>query len=233
MKNIEQSECQLAALRAAYFCASRLEKHLPDSNEFEIFGFGKFAKECATADKKSFFKKMEGASIGFFMEWFSADINIDLSVRRRVALHAIKNGIDGGLWGKIGADSEFPRFLDAAQNAFEEYKKMEKKRLKSTDMFLMGMSDQFYKEKNLLAKAIEKGGFISCDESLLIELAHRHVAIETTAQINSILHSLGESRQFVYSAPLVEGKTLEARLKDYRDKTPTIIKPLKSVISYE
>lgn len=218
MKSIEQSDIQLAALRSASFLSTKIQSTLPDTTQFDFFEYSKVIKDVPCLDQTRFFQEIEACATKFFMEWFGSDNDIDFSVRRRIALQGIKDTINEQFWKNVESCSEIPRNITALEKALEPYEKSIKKQKKSTHMFPMFFSDNFYKEHSLLTKAQQKGGIVSGDMGFVVQVAHRQFVEDLSQRFNQILSTVGVTTPFVHSKPWLSNRPLEQRLVEKREK---------------
>ncbi len=223
MKSIEQSDIQLAALRSASFLITKIQNTLPTATEFNFFCYSKIIKDIPCLDQKLFFQEIEACATKFFMEWFGADNDIDFSVRRRVALQGVKDIINEQFWESLESRSEIPRNFGSVEKALEPYEKAIKKQEKSTHMFPMLLSDNFYKEHGLLTKAHQKGGVVSCDMGLLVQVTRQEFVEGLSQRFNQILSAVNITTPFVPSKPWLSHKPLAQIVVEKRQQSDSVI----------
>lgn len=218
--NIEQSEIQLAALRASSFACRKIKASLPESTQFNFFRHSSLLNDVPCVNQKEFFQDLEDRATQFFMEWFGSDHPTDLSVRRRIALQSIKDISNGQFWSNTENMSALPRKLSVVESALEPYEKEIKKANKSTAMFSgLSLSGVFHKEYELLKQAKERNGVVSCEKDLLVDLVSHQLIVELTQRFNQILKSLNVAHSFQTSAPQLSKELLEVRVLEQRQKT--------------
>lgn len=232
--NIEQSEIQLAALRASSFVCSKIKASLPESTQFNFFRYASLLSDIPAVNEKEFFQDLEDRATQFFMEWFGSDHPTDLSVRRRIALQSVKDISTGQFWSNVESMPVLPRTLSAVESALAPYEKEIKKANKSTALFSgLNLSSLFHKEYELLKQAKEKNGVVSCEKDLLVDLVGHQLIMELTQRFNQILKSLNVTHSFQTSAPQLSKDFLEVRLFEQRQKTIEIVPPRPPVqVSY-
>lgn len=232
--NIEQSEIQLAALRASSFACNKIKASLPKSIQFNFFGHSSLLNDVPCVNEKEFFQDLEDRATQFFVEWFGSDHPTDLSVRRRIALQSVKDISNEQFWSNAESMSALPRKLSAVESALEPYEKEIKKAKKSTALFDgLHLSTLFYTEYGLLKQAKEKNGVVSCEKDLLVDLIGHQLIVELTQRFNQILKSLNITHSFQTSTPQLSKELLEVRLLEQRQKTIETLPPRPALqVSY-
>lgn len=226
MESIEQSDIQLAALRLASFLSTKMKSMLPSSTNFVLFDFYHIVPDIPYVNQQDFFKDIELCATKFFMEWFGADNETGIFVRRRIALQGVKDTIDQKFWEKIGSCSDLPRNFSSVLKVLEQYDKKYKKERNSNDMFSIGLSVEFYERHQFLKTAKELGGVVSCDTNTLVQAVQRQFVVDLTERFNQILESVNITTPFLHSAPWLSNKPLEQRLTEKRERDhTTIVRP--------
>jgi len=226
MKNINQSDIQLAALRSAGFLTKKIQGTLPASTDFILFDFHHVIPNIPYVDKKDFLKDIEFTATKFFLEWFSADNEVEISVRRRIALQAVKDTVEEDFWKKFISCPDLPRDLSSVIKILDQYDEKYEEKRKIRDLFSQGASMiQFYQDHQFLKTAKQHGGVVSCDKNTLVQAFQQKIVIDLTERLNKILKSIDVTTPFVHSSSGLSNKTLEQRLAEKRGKDPSTIVP--------
>lgn len=224
MKNVNQSDIQLAALRSARFLSTKIKGALMKeaysaSANFILFDFYNVIPNIPYVDKKDFFKDIEFVATKFFMEWFSADTEVEMSVRRRIALQAVTDTIKEDFWKNFVLSPDLPRDLSSVIKVLERYDEKYEEKRKTEGMFSAGTSMmEFFQEHQFLKTAKQLGGVVSCDKNTLVQAVQQQFAGDLTEHFNQMLSSLNVTTPFVHSNPGLSNKTLEQRLAEKRGK---------------
>lgn len=226
MKNMNQSDIQLAALRSARFLSTKMKDALKKdafsaSANFILFDFYDVLPNVPVpyADKNDFFKDVEFVATKFFLEWFSADNEVEISVRRRIALQAVTDTIKEDFWKKFVLSSDLPRDLSSVIQVLDQYDEKYEEKRKTQDILAAGPSMMaFYQEHQFLKTAKQQGGVVSCDKNTLVQAVQQQFVGDLTERFNQILNSLNVTTPFLHSTSGLSNKSLEQRLAEKRGK---------------